>query len=68
MPHERTRKEEAPERSARKPLDFVKLSAAGNDFVLLDGRDGLPRPAEDKYAGQLPHSDPVFAVWGFVDT
>lgn len=25
---------------------------------------GLPRPADDKYAGQLPHADPVFAVWG----
>jgi ubiquinone/menaquinone biosynthesis C-methylase UbiE len=28
---------------------------------------GLPRPADDKYAGQLLHSDPVFAVWGFAD-
>ncbi len=25
---------------------------------------GLPRPAEDKYAGQLMLSDPVYAVWG----
>ncbi len=25
---------------------------------------GLPRPADDKYAGQLMHSDPVYAVWG----
>ena len=27
---------------------------------------GLPRPAADKYAGQLARSDPVFAVWGYV--
>jgi SAM-dependent methyltransferase len=26
---------------------------------------GLPRPPDDKYAGQLAHSDPVYAVWGF---
>lgn len=25
---------------------------------------GLPRPAGDKYAGRLPFSDPVYAVWG----
>ena len=25
---------------------------------------GLPRPATDKYATQLPYSDPVYAVWG----
>jgi SAM-dependent methyltransferase/FKBP-type peptidyl-prolyl cis-trans isomerase 2 len=24
---------------------------------------GLPRPRDDKYAGQLPFSDPVYAVW-----
>jgi SAM-dependent methyltransferase len=24
---------------------------------------GLPRPADDKYAGRMPFSDPVFAVW-----
>jgi diaminopimelate epimerase len=28
-------------------LSYVKLTAAGNDFVLLDGRDGLPEAAED---------------------
>jgi diaminopimelate epimerase len=27
-------------------LSFVKLTAAGNDFVLIDGRDGLPEPPE----------------------
>ncbi|WP_018934921.1 methyltransferase domain-containing protein [Thioalkalivibrio sp. ALJ24] len=25
---------------------------------------GLPRPADDPYAGRLDHADPVFAVWG----
>ena len=28
---------------------------------------GLPRPQDDKYAGQLAHSDPVFAVWGHAE-
>jgi SAM-dependent methyltransferase len=25
---------------------------------------GLPRPRNDKYAGELVYSDPVYAVWG----
>jgi hypothetical protein len=25
---------------------------------------GLPRPADDKYAGRLSQADPVYAVWG----
>lgn len=25
---------------------------------------GLPRPQDDRYADRLPHSDPVYAVWG----
>jgi SAM-dependent methyltransferase len=25
---------------------------------------GLPRPRTDQYAGELPFSDPVYAVWG----
>jgi hypothetical protein len=25
---------------------------------------GLPRPLDDKYAGQMVHSDPIYAVWG----
>lgn len=25
---------------------------------------GLPRPRDDKYANELPFSDPVYAVWG----
>jgi SAM-dependent methyltransferase len=26
---------------------------------------GLPRPASDKYYGQMPYADPVYAVWGW---
>ncbi|MCU0558719.1 MAG: class I SAM-dependent methyltransferase [Desulfobacterales bacterium] len=25
---------------------------------------GLPRPEDDKYFGQIPYADPVYAVWG----
>jgi hypothetical protein len=25
---------------------------------------GLPRPENDKYFGQIPYGDPVYAVWG----
>jgi len=25
---------------------------------------GLPRPRDDKYAGEILHSDPLYAVWG----
>ncbi len=25
---------------------------------------GRPRPAEDRYAGTIPHADPLYAVWG----
>ncbi|RMG13744.1 MAG: hypothetical protein D6731_11640 [Planctomycetota bacterium] len=28
-------------------ISFVKLNAAGNDFVLVDGREGLPEPPEE---------------------
>lgn len=43
------------------------------DYFLQDGRfsdlsswslRGLPRPPGDRYAGRLPWSDPVYAVWG----
>lgn len=27
---------------------------------------GYPRPADDKYSKQIPWSDPVYAVWGYV--
>lgn len=26
---------------------------------------GLPRPEDDKYFGQTPYADPVYAVWGY---
>lgn len=26
---------------------------------------GLPRPEDDKYCGQIPQADPVYAVWGY---
>jgi hypothetical protein len=29
-----------------------------------ESAQGLPRPAQDKYAAQMRFSDPVFAVWG----
>lgn len=29
---------------------------------------GLPRPKDDKYAAQIPFSDPVYAVWGYTRT
>lgn len=37
--------------------------------ALFDGLEtwsirGLPRPVDDRYAGQLADSDPVYAVWG----
>jgi SAM-dependent methyltransferase len=39
---------------------------AGNFSALhSESLRGLPRPQDDKYTGQLAHSDPVFAVWGY---
>jgi SAM-dependent methyltransferase len=38
---------------------------AGNFGALhSESLRGMPRPQDDKYAGRLSHSDPVFAVWG----
>jgi SAM-dependent methyltransferase len=43
------------------------------EYFLRSGRYGslntfslrnLPRPEDDKYYGQIPHADPVYAVWG----
>ena len=38
----------------------------GRRFERLEtfSSQGWPRPDDDKYAGQIPFSDPVFAVWG----
>ena len=30
-----------------------------------DSMRGLPRPENDKYYGQMPYADPVYAVWGW---
>jgi len=41
---------------------------AGNFGALhSESQRGLPRPPDDKYAGQLAHSDPVFAAWGHAE-
>jgi SAM-dependent methyltransferase len=44
-------------------LDFF-LEAGGFEALNTWSLRGLPRPAEDPYAGQLAASDPVYAVWG----
>jgi SAM-dependent methyltransferase len=38
----------------------------GERFERLEtfSSQGWPRPEDDKYAGRMPFSDPVFAVWG----
>ncbi len=47
-------------------LEYFRQS--GN-FTALHSESlrGLPRPQDDKYTGQLAHSDPVFAVWGHAE-
>ncbi len=39
---------------------------AGGHFTDLQTRSirGLSRPATDRYASQIPHADPLYAVWG----
>lgn len=44
-------------------IDYFRKSA-GFAHLGTESIRGLPRPADDKYAGQLAHADPVFAVWG----
>lgn len=43
-----------------------ELFSRGARFDRLEtfSSQGWPRPEDDKYAGRLPLSDPVFAVWG----
>jgi ubiquinone/menaquinone biosynthesis C-methylase UbiE len=43
--------------------DYFRKSGGFTDLATESIR-GLPRPPDDKYAGQLPNADPVFAVWG----
>lgn len=44
-------------------LSYLRQSGAFRDLKTESWR-GWPRPQDDKYAGQLDLSDPVFAVWG----
>jgi SAM-dependent methyltransferase len=44
-------------------IDYFRKSG-GFTGLATESIRGLPRPADDKYAGQLPYADPVFAVWG----
>jgi SAM-dependent methyltransferase len=49
----------------RMGLVLETLRAAGGFTGLAtESVHGYPRPPDDKYAGQLPLSDPVYAVWG----
>ncbi|MBW2527079.1 MAG: class I SAM-dependent methyltransferase [Deltaproteobacteria bacterium] len=42
--------------------EYIKSTLAFHSPGFFVSR-GLPRPQRDKYAGQLPFSDPVYAVW-----
>jgi FKBP-type peptidyl-prolyl cis-trans isomerase 2 len=44
-------------------LEYFRKDRWFNDLHTYSVR-GLARPADDKYFGQTPHSDPVYAVWG----
>lgn len=44
-------------------LEYLRGSGAFEDLGTESIR-GLRRPADDKYAAVLAHSDPVYAVWG----
>ncbi|MCG8049948.1 MAG: methyltransferase domain-containing protein [Candidatus Thiodiazotropha endolucinida] len=41
------------------------LRQTGYDNLNTFSARGWPRPADDIYAGQTPHSDPVYAAWGY---
>jgi SAM-dependent methyltransferase len=48
-------------------LGFVlELFRSTRDFRGIEtfSSQGWPRPEDDKYYGQIPTADPVFAVWG----
>ncbi len=52
----------------RMALVLEYFRQAGNfDSLHSESLRGLPRPQDDKYTGQLAHSDPVFAVWGHAE-
>jgi SAM-dependent methyltransferase len=44
-------------------LEYFHLAGGFTNLETWSLR-GLPRPLDDKYAGQMVHSDPVYAVWG----
>ena len=44
-------------------LEYFLHGGAFRDLHTLSLR-GRPRPEDDKYCGQNPVSDPMFAVWG----
>ena len=44
-------------------LQYFQHAGAYGDLG-TESVQGLPRPEDDKYAGQILQSDPVFAVWG----
>ncbi len=44
-------------------MEYFLRSGAFTDLGTYSMR-GLPRPKDDKYAGEQPFSDPVYAVWG----
>ena len=44
-------------------MEYFLRSGAFKDLGTYSMR-GLPRPRDDKYAGELPYSDPVYAVGG----
>lgn len=44
-------------------LEYFRRDERFTDLQTLSVRN-LPRPADDKYYGQLRSADPVFAVWG----
>jgi SAM-dependent methyltransferase len=44
-------------------MEYFLKSGAFDNLGTYSMR-GLPRPRNDKYAGELALSDPVYAVWG----
>lgn len=44
-------------------MEYFYRSGKFHGFNTLSQR-GLPRDVEDKYYGQLPFADPVYAIWG----
>ena len=44
-------------------LQYFQRAGAYSELG-TESLQGLPRPEDDKYAGQILQSDPVFAVWG----